>query len=168
MQPTSAREAMVSAIRETQLRGFPLESITKEVLLEKNSLGETPLHCAAIYDCLDKIPAKFLTKETLLIRDKSGQSVFGYSAIHNNLNQLPQELITEEMLLSPCGRGRNQEFKVLNAIANLDQLNQISGIHLSQKCEKIVGKEWLAKNNALIQAKKQLAEAPAEHEVDIF
>jgi len=168
IEQASEREQLISSIRVNKLAGYPIETLTEELLISRNEMGETPLHSAAIYECIGNIPSQFLNQKNLMLLDGvdgGNASVLAYVVMYDCLEQLPKEVLTESLLLTPNATGQT----ILYSIAEANHLDQILGVELSKKCESMVGKEWYAKNNAVLLDKEALeAEKEIGQEIDLF
>jgi len=125
------------------LDNVPKVLITREAMFERNALGNTVLHTAALSGCLSQVPEEFLTCENLLIS-----------------SQTPSETELND-ILEIGGSGT-----VLEAVAEED-LDCLLAIDLSDECEQYVSPEWWSKYKS-IQRSRELLDTEETHEIDLF
>lgn len=104
-----------------------LDPTDHHLLYEPNDVGWTPIHLAAEYKLLDRIPAELITPEVIDLRTRDGQSVMQLAATKGQLKYLPSELLTRERLCSSFGNVGGFYFRdtPLHAAAALGELDVI-------------------------------------------
>lgn len=106
------RNLVCLAICYGQLDKLPKHLLTKNLLLEKDSDGNTALHHACYQYGLEYIPKEFLKREYLKVGNNMDESVYHIAADYGQLDQIPPSEFDEQILLM----ADKTDHKVLNRV----------------------------------------------------
>lgn len=127
----------------------PLKAIQDGRLDVTDTLGRTPLHWAAKYRRLQKVPVEHLTPANLSVPDKEyGMTPLHWVTRRGQLNVVPTTGLTVENLTTTDSWGNSP----LLWAWTFGQLDYLLGIELPEKVRAIVGNEWFDKNLLFIKS----------------
>ena len=154
------------------------EKVLVAALLLKDCVSGTPIHDAAKYGYLGRIPKELLTLENMTVRNKYGETAIHLAACYGDvrasrglptdigfLEQVPKELITVETMLMEDGCGKRP---IDIALAN-GQIDMLLGLEFPEVVREVVGEDWWEKNQQVLQVLGGLTNTDVEgSEVDLF
>jgi len=171
---TSGMTPLHYAAVSGSLHHVPSQLMTLNNLLLKDTQGWNVIHCAANNRNIYQIPPSMLTLKTLRIPTLSGDE---YNAEGKNtvlhllakcgfLNELPEEFRSvENFILDKDSAGKTP----LEVVCEKRRLNYFLGQQFSDAAKVLVSdKDWLCRNQELIDAKTKLESQQAEFDVELF
>ena len=85
--------------------------LTRKLMTQGDDRGDTPLHFAACWGGLKKIPKKFLTAPNLLVQNNRGENVMHYAA-ERCFERTPKNLLMRKLILVPRDFESNTPFLI--------------------------------------------------------
>jgi hypothetical protein len=144
MAATNIRAASVwhDAAEAGCLADVPRRLLSRDVLVEKDDSGNTPLHAAAKIGILGQVD-DFLDKEALLLRNSRGETPLHIAADAGTLTLFPGRWLIEELLLAVDNDGDTP----VHAAASRGFLFQVTHTLPSALVSETVKRRILAQTN---------------------
>lgn len=149
---------------------IPMELITEALLGASVDCNDNTLyHILALKGDLNLIPAEFVEKNILRL-NKAGESPLHFCASSGNFKQVPESVLSPELLecASTIAYSAGDSMSPLLYAVETGHADALYGIDFSEAAKLIVGEEWWAKNQMILQNKANLAEREAMQELAIF